>query len=306
MIGRTVINSLLKRRADILCPSHQQCDLLDINNLRKHLSSYHIDYVVNCCGYNGNIQFNQKYPADIYYQTVQMNLNVLKFCQEQKVKKVVSILSSCSYADGSAVLEEKNFWNGLPHETVECHGLAKRTILAYSRQLHKQYGLTVVSVVLNNSYGPYDSFDINKTKVIGGLIKKFIEAKKGERSEPKQGKSSSVICWGTGAARRSFVYSEDAAEGVVRALERYEDPYEPLNISGDADIPIRDLALLIKNIVGYNGEIEWDTSKPDGQNSKTLSTTKMLSILDWTPQTSLEDGLRKTVNWYKKERENIK
>lgn len=290
MIGKSVIQSLLKRKANVITASHSQCDLMDIENIRHSFGNFDIDYGILLATYSGNIQFNTTFPAETYLRSSQINLNSLRFCQEKKVKKVVSVLSSCAYADnGKDMLVEDEFWNGLPNESIESHGLAKRHLAEFSRQLYKQYKMLCISVVVNNSYGPYDNFLISKTKVIGGLIKRFTVA--------KQEKLDSVECWGTGQPRRSFVYCDDAAEGILQSLESYNDPMVPLNISSDTDISIKDLSELIAKLVGYKGKILFD-GRADGQMKKSLCTHRMKKYLNWEPTILLEKGLKQTISWY--------
>jgi GDP-L-fucose synthase len=294
MIGRAVIRKLrTKGCASIYYPPHSQCDVLQYEHIARELRKHNSDVVVHCAGYNGNIAFNKDFPAEIFSKTSWMGLNVLSACLDCKVQKVVSLISSCAYPDGYSLLEEKDFWNGLPHPSVECHGLAKRFLHAYSRQLHSQFGLSPICVILNNSYGPYDSFDPLKTKVAGGLIQKFAEAKRYYYPE--------VVCWGTGAPRRELLYCDDAAEGIVRAIEMYDNVTLPINITSGEDITIKELAQQIKWATDYRGEVRWDTSKPDGQMVKRLSDKRMKEYLGDIKFTPLADGLYQTVRWYEKE-----
>lgn len=296
MIGRAVVKNLLDANASVVSSSHKYCDLMDIYNLRTMYQNTEIDYVINLAGFNGNIQFNRTFPANIYYRTVQIGLNVLKFCQEKKVKKVVSVLSSCAYPDTGDILKECDLWSGQPNFSVESHGFAKRTLAEYSRQLAEQYNICAISTVVNNSYGPFDNFDPRKTKVVGSLIKKF--------SDAKQNKSNIVTLWGSGAARRSFVFSENVGEGIVRVLENYHDTQLPINIATDEVISIKELAELIAELFGYDGIIDWNFGE-DGQMFKTLSTERMRHYLQWEPTTSLRTGLKKTISWYLKNAEGI-
>lgn len=294
MVGRCVWDALKDREAKVIPVSHEASDLLSLGRTKAIFHTFKPKYVIHLAGYNGNVAFSQKYPADIYYQTTQIGLNVLKCCQDYNIKKLVSVLSSCAIADkGDYVLQEEDLWEGLPHESIEAHGLAKRNLHAYSRQLKKQYDLDAVCVTLQNSYGPFDSWDENKTKAIAAIIKRFINAK-------DQGLSS-VTCWGTGVAQRSFIYCKDAGEAIVQSLERFEDVETPLNIGTDKEITIKELVSLIADLVGYEGEILWDHSKPDGQLRKFLDNSRMKQILN-VKFTPLSAGLVETIKWY---RENM-
>lgn len=289
MIGRAVIDELRRRNTHIFPVKHKHFNLLDYQETGAALDGS--DYVIHCAGYNGNIEFNQKYPSDIYFRTAQMGLNVLRACNELDVQKVVCPLASCAYPD-SEILYEEELENGSPNSSVEAHGLSKRVLFDYSRQLHKQYGLTAVCCVFNTCYGPYDSFDVKKTKVVGGLINKFVGAKKHRHKK--------VECWGTGLVKREFIYVEDAAKAIVDTLEYYENVKLPINIGSGKDITIRELASEIANIVQYNGEVCWDESKLTGQERKLLSNKRMMQLLPAREFTTLRAGLEKTIEWYQK------
>ncbi len=290
MVGRAVATELYNRGAIPKQISHNAVtDLLQYYTALTQIRG--ADYCIHCAGYNGNIGFNAKYPADIFYRTTQMALNVLQACVENNIQKVVSPLSSCAYPDTNILLEEK-FWAGPPNESVEAHGLSKRNILAFCRQIHKQYGLKYVSVVFNTCYGPYDSYDVNKTKVVGGLIKKFYDA--------KINNLPFVECWGTGKPRREIIYVDDVAKGIVNALQYYDDPKLPLNIGSFTDISIKGIAEIIADVMEYKGKIVWDTSKPDGQFQKMLAPGNMVKVFKDNPIefTVPTEGLKKTIDWY--------
>lgn len=291
MIGRAVCDILRLKDADVIQSFHRDNDLLFDDEVSKiFFDNRGIEYVVHLATYSGNIQFNQKYPADTFYRTAIMGLNVLNIACWFGVRKIVSILSSCAIADtGADVLTEDMLWQGLPNETIECHGLAKRMLHAYSRQISRQYDVNAVCCIVNNSFGPYDSYDLNKTKVIGGLIKRFVDARNTNLPE--------VTCWGTGAPLREFVYCKDAAEGIVQVLEKYDDSISPINITSGQEISIKDLAETIAELVGYKGQVLWDTSKGDGQMRKKLDDTKMKQHLD-IKFTSFKDALKETIEWY--------
>jgi len=221
-----------------------------------------------------------------------MGVNTLKASAETGVEKVVSVLASCAYRSTNDSLREGDFNEGLPDKSVEAHGLSKKALYYYSKQIHKQYGTVAVCTIFNTAYGPHDSFNVNKTKVVGGLIKKFTDAAKNK--EPR------VTCWGTGKPRRELIYCEDAAEGVIQALEKYTVVDYPINIGYNKDISIKELAELIASIVEFEGEIYWDLDKPDGQLRKILDSSRMKECnINIENPVSLEAGLRKTIQWYK-------
>lgn len=291
MIGRSVVKKLKSRHAKVTEVFHEECDLLNWAQTDAVFQKEAPDYCVHTAGYNGNIRFNKLYPADIFYNTTIMGLNVLKACAFSGVKKVVTPLASCAYRSTDDFLREKDFNLGMPNESVEAHGLSKKAVYHFSRQISKQYDISAVCTVFNTVYGPYDSFDINKTKVVGGLIKRFIvAAENGDKM---------VECWGTGKPRRELIYCDDAAEGILQALEKYFDVKSPINIGYNEDISIKELAHMIADLTGYAGEISWDITKPDGQYRKILNSSRMkdyeILVEDRTP---LRDGLIKTIEWY--------
>jgi nucleoside-diphosphate-sugar epimerase len=292
MIGKSVTKKLEERGAIVHKVLHAECDLLDYNQTIKVFEDFNPDYCIHAAGYNGNINFNKLYPSDIFYNTTVMGVNTLKACAETGVEKVVSVLASCAYRSTNDSLREGDFNEGLPDKSVEAHGLSKKALYYYSKQIHKQYGTVAVCTIFNTAYGPHDSFNVNKTKVVGGLIKKFTDAAKNK--EPR------VTCWGTGKPRRELIYCEDAAEGVIQALEKYTVVDYPINIGYNKDISIKELAELIASIVEFEGEIYWDLDKPDGQFKKILDSSRMKECnINIENPVSLEAGLRKTIQWYK-------
>lgn len=283
------VNSWSKRTVDLT----RYSDVVDI--FRKH----EIDYVIHLATYSGNIQFNTKYPADTYANTSLMGLNVFRACKEFNIKKILSIISSCAYpniADGE--LYEKDFHKGQQHLSIESHGAAKRNLEVLSRLYRQQYGLNAVCAVLTNSFGPRDSFSVEKTKVVCGLIKKFVEAKLQNKEE--------VVCWGRGVELRELIYSKDAAKLIVKAFEQYEDGSMPINLGTPNEISIKNLTEVVAKAVGGHYNIVWDTSKPDGQLRKKLNLDRMNSLLfndgdfEYTP---FETAVQETVNWYLENKE---
>ena len=301
MLGREIVKVLEKRGAislqvfrtqsfNIIDNNIISCDLLEQEHtVRLFDNFYPIDMVINGCGVNGNIGYNLSHPATIFGETLYMNMNILGCSTLNKVSKIVNLLSSCAY-EPKEILEEKDFLSGTTDESVESHGLARKGVFAYGKFLNKQYGLNSVGVVLNNCYG-YAAFDRpHKLKVADNLVKKFVDAKYNNDKE--------VVVWGTGNPLRELLFCEDAAEGVVKVLEHYEDNNEVINIGGGKDISIINLANLIKELVGFEGKIVLDTSKADGQMKKLLCNKKMREVLGWEPPTSLKEGLKLTIQHY--------
>lgn len=292
MIGKHLINYLKSlNRYNVIGISHKDIDLTNQGMVHGLYSQYKPDYVYNLAGVNGNVNWSQSHQAEIFWSTSQIALNSLYNAWLFGIKKCVNIISSCAIADlGNKPLKAEELWNGLPNETIEAHGLAKRVWDAYSRQLYRQYGFKSVCAIVNNCYGPYDNLDISKTKAVMGIVKRFVDAK--ERELPY------VECWGHGLVFREFVYANDAARALVSVMDKYDNPLCPLNISSKDEVSIRDLTNLVAKLVGYTGEIRWDESKPSGQLRKSLDITDMGKYVDFE-FTPLEEGLKQTIEWYK-------
>ena len=288
--GRAICDQVRQRGAEPIVLSHNKVNLTDLEQAIRFLDETRPDYCIHAAGYNGGIEFNRMYPADILYANAVMGLNIHHACEYMQVKKLVSIMTSCAYPDtGMEVLEENTFWDGLPNGTIRAHGLAKRMLQAAAEAYNKQYDFKSVSVCVTNLYGRYDTFNLTRTKVVGALIRKFVEAKQNEHD--------SVECWGTGAPMREFMYVDDAAKAVVQALEKYDDVTLPLNIGTGSDISIKQLVEYIVAIVGYEGEVVWNTDKPDGQMKKLLSVDRMKELIELDPM-NIRDGLTATIKWY--------
>lgn len=288
MVGRSILRNNIDNYK-IVGDDHK-FDLTDYDNVDKLFKDIKPTHVIHLASLNGNISFNNKYPSDIFYTTTSIAMNILKASTKYNIKKIVSAISSCAYPCNKELLIEEEFWDGEPHTSVDAHGFAKRFILEYSRQIYKQYQTLSVGVCFNTCYGPYDNFDLNKTKVMGSLIKKFLEAK--YNNDPY------VEVWGTGNPMREFIYVDDVAKMIFKVLDKYSNPFYPINVGSGKDISIRDLSYLIKSVIGYNGNILFNSSKPDGQMKKLLSNANMEKYFGPQEFTTLEEGIERTVKWY--------
>jgi len=297
MIGRQVV-SLLREKGYFVDPvPHSECDLTQEGPICERFEMVEPDYVIHLAGYNGGIAWNKKHPERIFRRTVRMGMNVLEAASLHDVKKVISIISSCAYPDmGEIMMHEFDFWSGESNESVECHGLAKRFLHAYSKQLNKDEAIKgqYICAVVNNSYGPWDSFHPFKTKVVAALIKKFVEAKRDGLN--------SVECWGTGLPRREFIYCKDVARALVLIMEN-ESEVDLMNVGSGVDYSIKELTDKIAQLVGYEGEITWDSSKPDGQMRKMLNSKYFQKSHGFKPEYNLEQGLKETIDWYTSNKE---
>lgn len=246
------------------------------------------DNLIHLAAFSGNLNFNQKYPSKTFEDNIRIGMNVFSDWANYSKNKAINIIPSCAYPDIDG-LYENQLWNGKCHKTIESHGLARRCIEGYTRQLNKE-GSKIITAIVNNSSGEYDSFDLEKTKVVGAMVKKFCDA--------VINNDKTITLWGTGEVSREFIYSGDIAKYLLCLMNKYEDYEEPINITSGQSITIRNLAELIASLTGFDGEIEWDISKPNGQNQKSLNMTKMKRYIDFE-FTPIEVWLKNTIDFYR-------
>lgn len=288
-LGKYVSNELIKRGANLIKLTKDD-DLTTEFCVDKY-SSKQIDYIIHLAGYNGGISFNQSYPFDIFTRNTIMSINALKISLSCKSTKFLGVLTSCGYPskNGDNIFED-TYLDDKPHESISSHGFAKRNLLISCQMANKQYGLNAVCVVPNTIYGPGDTVDPLRTKVMMAMIKRFVDAKISNQNE--------VICWGTGNPIREFIYVKDTAELIIQSLISYDDVSKPLNLSTGQFLSIKELAEKVATIVDFKGNILWDNSKPDGQNQKVLNTETMGRLFKNFSPTKLEFGIKETVDWY--------
>ena len=229
-----------------------------------------------------------------FYDNLMMGAQLMEVARQRGVEKFVAIGTICAYPKHTPVpFREEDLWNGFPEETNAPYGLAKKMLLVQAQAYRHQYGFDAIFLLPVNLYGPRDNFDPNSSHVIPALIKKCLDA-------IHEGQDA-IMVWGTGHATREFLFVEDCAEAIVLATEHYEGN-EPVNIGAGFEISIRDLVLLVVKLTGFQGDIQWDSSKPDGQPRRCLDTTRARAAFNFTARTSFEDGLRRTIEWYKSTR----
>ena len=248
------------------------------------------DIIIHLAANVGGIGYNREFPADLFEDNILMGTFMMMAAREAKVEKYVALGTICAYPKFTPVpFKEENFWNGYPEETNAPYGLAKKMQLVQSEAYRQQYGFNSIFLLPVNLYGPGDNFDPKSSHVIPALIRKFVEATVKNENE--------VVVWGSGKASREFLYVDDAAEGIIKAAEKYNKS-EPVNLGAGFEITIKDLANLLKKLTGYKGKILWDREKPDGQPRRMLDVTRAKREFGFTASTSFEDGLRKTIEWY--------
>lgn len=288
-LGKPVTSQLTQMGATVL-PVHRQAgyDLTRETDALKAVIELRPDYIIHLAARVGGIIANMANPGQFFNDNMKMGLNVVNAAHLVKAKVLV-VGTICSYPKHCPVpFKEEDFWNGFPEETNAPYGIAKKALLVMLQAYRKEYGLRYGYVSPTNLYGPEDNFDDKTSHVIPAMVKKFINAKK---------EGADVTLFGTGKPTRSFLYVDDAAEAIAIACAKL-DHDDVVNLSGCAEINMRDLADTIARLVGFKGKINWDTSRPDGQPRRFIDGRKALDLLGWFSRTQLEDGLKKTIDWY--------
>jgi GDP-L-fucose synthase len=220
-----------------------------------------------------------------------MALHLIEHARLNRIRKFVQVGTICAYPKFTPVpFQEDQLWNGYPEETNAPYGVAKKAALVMLDAYKRQYGLNSAYVLPVNLYGPHDNFDLNTSHVIPALIRKCVAA--------IDSNAHHIVCWGTGKVSREFLYVDDAAEGILRAAEVMDDP-KPINLGTGMEITIGDLVELIARLTGFDGEIRWDSSKPDGQPRRCLDTRRAAKLLNWRAEVGFEEGLRRTIEWWR-------
>lgn len=288
-ITERLINEKKLDPRDISVPRSKNLDLTKWENCVKAVDD--IDVVIHLAAKVGGIGFNKKYPATLFYDNAIMGIQLIEAARQAGVEKFVAIGTVCAYPKFTPVpFKEENLWEGYPEETNAPYGIAKKILLIQAEAYRQQYGFNAIYLLMVNLYGPRDNFHPEYSHVIPALIRKVYEAKESGRD--------CITLWGTGKPTREFLYVEDAADGIILATERYNKS-EPVNLGSGYEISIKDLANLIAEIIGFDGEIKWDDSKPDGQPRRRLDVSKAEKEFGFKAKVNLRAGLEKTINWYK-------
>ncbi len=290
-LGRVVHEKLAARGcAHIHVPRSATCDLRDPVAIRALLAAERPTMVLHLAAVVGGIGANRDNPGLFFYENAVMGIHLIEEARLAGVGKFVQVGTICAYPKFTPVpFREDALWDGYPEETNAPYGVAKKALLVQLQAYRQQYGFRGIYLLPVNLYGPGDNFDLASSHVIPALIRKFVEA--------KAAGAPVVQAWGTGAASREFLYVDDAAEGIVLAAERYDDP-APVNLGAGMEITIRDLTEQIRDLVGYTGRIEWDPSKPDGQPRRSLDVSRARESFGFTARVGLREGLERTIRWY--------
>ena len=290
-LGQHVVRTLRARGCtEIVVPRRSRYDLTQEANVERLYADAQPDIVVHLAAVVGGIGANRANPGRFLYENLVMGTVLMEHARRAGVEKFVGIGTVCSYPKFTPVpFREEHLWNGYPEETNAPYGLAKKMLLVQGQAYREQYGFNAVYLLPVNLYGPGDNFDLESSHVIPALIRKCLDAV--ERGEPE------IVCWGDGIATREFLYVQDCAEAIVLAAERY-DGAEPVNIGAGFEISIKDLVGLIAELSGFQGQIVWDTSKPNGQPRRCLDTSRAWELFGFRAKTAFREGLRRTIAWY--------
>jgi GDP-L-fucose synthase len=268
------------------------CDLRDWKFTCGHFAWFYPDAVIHCAAHQGGLGYQKTRPADIYRDNMLINVNTMEAAARiGTVKKYVNVVAGCAYPGqmGQDDMREDILFNRPVHPSVQVYGMTRRAMIVQAQCYREQYGLNAISVIPINLYGPGEHFTPDKSHALAAILRKFYEAKRDNLPE--------VTIWGTGKPVREWTYVEDAAEGILRAAEKYSCK-TPLNIATGQGFSILGLAKIIKAVVGYEGEIVHDLDKPDGALYKVASIAKMKRVLQWQPRTPLKVGIQKTLDWF--------
>ncbi|MDP1677522.1 MAG: GDP-L-fucose synthase [Bacteroidota bacterium] len=290
LVGSAIVRLLRGQGfTNLIVRTHAELELADQLAVRSFFEKEKPDYVFLAAAKVGGIYANNSYPAEFIYQNLAVQNNVIHFSYQSGVKKLCFLGSSCIYPKlAPQPIKEEYLLDGKLEPTNEPYAIAKIAGIELAKSYNRQYGTNYISVMPTNLYGPNDNFDLQNSHVLPALIRKFVEA--------KQHKTPSVILWGSGKPRREFLYVDDMADACIFLMNNY-DGKEFVNIGTGEDVTILEVANLIKDIVGYNGVLEFDSTKPDGSPRKLLDVSKIHS-LGWKAKYSLREGLTKAIDWY--------
>ena len=294
-LGTRLIEKLKDHGAkEIFVPTYPEYDLVKEADILRMINDAKPDVIIHLAAKVGGIGANREKPGEFFYDNLMMGVQLIHHAWQMSVAKFVAIGTICAYPKYTPIpFKEEDLWNGYPEETNAPYGLAKKMLLVQSQAYREQYGYNSIFLLPVNLYGPGDNFNPASSHVIPALIRKCLEAKEQNASE--------IVAWGDGSPTREFIYVDDAAEGITLATMRYNSS-EPVNIGSSFEISIKELTELIARLTGFEGEIRWDTSKPNGQPRRKLDTSRAKERFGFEAKTNFEAGLRRTIEWYANER----
>ena len=290
-LGSYLVDRLRDRGCrNIFVPTHGDFDLTHLVSIDELFQEHRPEVLFHLAAAVGGIGANRSNPGRFFYENAIMGIQLIEAARRYKTEKTIILGTICAYPKFTPIpFREDELWDGYPEETNAAYGLAKKMLLVQSQAYRQQYGMNSIFLLPVNLYGPRDNFDLESSHVIPALIRKCAEALDRDRAE--------IVLWGDGSPTREFLYVEDAAEGIVAAAERYDSP-EPVNLGSGMEISIRDLAQKIAELVGFRGQIEWDTAQPNGQPRRRLDVSRAEKEFGFRAKTSFDEGLRRTIVWY--------
>lgn len=293
-LGRAVLERLARRGCtNISVPRRAQYDLTRELDAARLYADLRPDVVIHLAAEVGGIGANMANPGRYFFANMAMSMHLIEQARIHGLDKFVQVGTICAYPKFTPVpFKEEDLWNGYPEETNAPYGVAKKAAMVMLDGYRRQYGLRSAYLLPVNLYGPHDNFDLESSHVIPALIRKCVTG--------VDSKAGFIECWGTGKVSREFLYVDDAAEGVVRAAETLDEP-TPVNLGTGMEITIADLVTLIAKLVGFEGDIRWNSSKPDGQPRRCLDTARAKQLLGWEAEVGFEEGLRRTIDWWRRE-----
>ncbi len=295
-LGSYVLEKLAERGANqVFVPKIEEYNIVEPEAVKRLLVDANPDLVLHLAANVGGIGANQARPAEFFYDNLMMGVQLMHEAWKAGVSKFVAIGTVCAYPKFTPVpFREETLWDGYPEETNAPYGLAKKMLLVQSQSYRQQYNFNSLFLIPVNLYGPRDNFNLETSHVIPALIRKCFEAQ--ERGDDE------IVVWGDGSPTREFLYAEDAAEGILLAAEGYNSS-DPVNLGSGEEISIKDLVTKIVEFTGFEGRLVWDTSRPNGQPRRGLDTSRAKERFGFQAQVKLEGGLKRTVEWYRKARE---
>jgi GDP-L-fucose synthase len=294
-VGKNLVSLLEKKIQEegitLLTPTRAECDLTSQEEVKSYFERTRPHIVLHLAGKVGGIGANKARPGEFFYQNIMMGTLVMHYAHLYGAEKVVALAAGCGYPKLLPVpYTEEDFWKDLPDENSIGYSMAKKNLIIQSWTYREQYGFNSVILLPANLYGPHDNFDLETSHVVPALIRKFLEAK--DRND------SHVVVWGTGTASREFLYSVDTAQAIMDIAEKVNET-GPFNLGTGTETTIRELVETIGNLTGFDGEIVWDTTKPDGQPRRFYDMSRFEKAVGYVPRTSVEDGIRRTIKWYR-------
>jgi len=297
-VGKNLVEELSRLKfTNVLSPSSSELDMTDEISVKKYFEINKPQIVLHLAGLVGGISINKSRPADFFYKNAMMSLLTTHYSYLNNVEKLVSLAAGCGYPKNIPVpFSEIDFWNGLPDMNSYGYSLAKKNLIVAAWSYYEQFKFNHTVLIPANLYGPHDNFNLETSHVIPALIRKFIEA--------KENKLDQVIVWGSGVATREFLYVEDTVKAIIDAIDCKETG--PFNLGTGIETSIKELNETISDIIGYDGKIVWDTTKPDGQPKRFYDMSNFEKVFGYVPNTPLREGLSKTINWFIENKKNVR